>query len=551
MSLPVPLSVRLRTSLRDVNVTDDVADLTFGSSSPGGYGPCSLSLHRPLTFMPAEIGQFGRLYVYDGRNAEIVWEGRMQDPGRSAGPDGEVYQLAGVGGSAHLFDDTRMLYFVDTDTTHWARTDPASTRAGQVDQLSDATTAGDAAMVLRIPQGTSVDGAIPSRVVAAHRGISEAGQKLARIAFDWDTGLTSANLTLSLYAGTYGVGAADVPYTATFNIAGASVGRILGSWTNGRNWPIIRFHYTAAASTVSADSWWLEITNLVVKTMTYTKGGTEITDYSVATNPDYANNWIYAWQVVEDLLGRVLTSTIDGANATVAATSYAIDHLTYPDGVTPAAVLDDLLKFETGFTYHVWESNPDNDKFVFEWIQWPTTVRYEADVIDGFTSPSSGNTIFNRVGVRWVNRGVTHTTYRTQAVPVLDDLGLTRTAFIDLSDEASSRLNAERVGDQFLAEHLYPSNAGRLTITQPILDIEQGRMVQPWELRAGSLIRVRGVESYPNSLNNDGRDGLTVFKIAATSYSVSEGAATLDLDEYSPTLARALRALRRKPPRRR
>lgn len=555
MTVTVPLSVRLRTSLQDRHVTDEIADVQFSTTSPGGFDTCTVSLHRPLSFMPAEISQFGRLYVYHA--GSVVWEGRLQDPGRSAGSDGEVYALAAVGGSAHLLDDTRMLYYVDTDTTHWARTDPAATRGGQVDQLSDNDAAGDAAMVLRIPQGTGVDGAIPSRVVTAHRGISEAGQKLARISFTWDAGMTSANLTAALYAGTYGVGPADVPWSATFNVAGGAVGRIVdpgagsSAWTNGRNWPILRFSYSGAIGTVSADNWWLEITDLVVKTMTYAKNGTEITDYAVATNPDYANNWVYAWQVVEDLLGRVLTATIDGANATVSATSYAIEHLAYVDGITPAAVLDDLLKFETGFTYHVWESNPDNDKFKFEWIQWPTTVRYEADVIAGFSAPASGNTIYNRVGVRWINRGVTHTTFRTQTVPQLDDAGLTRTAFIDLSDEASSRTNAERVGDQFLEEHQYPVNAGRLVIAQPILDIDAGRMVQPWEIRAGSLIRVRGVESYPNSLNNDGRDGLTVFKIAATSYSASEAVATLDLDAYAPSVARALRALRRRPPHRR
>jgi hypothetical protein len=130
---------------------------------------------------------------------------------------------------------------------------------------------------LRIPQGTGVDGAIPSRIVAAHRGISAAGQKLARIAFTWDTGLTSANLTLSLYAGTYGLGPADIPFSTTFNIAGGTVGRIVdpgagsSAWTNGRNWPILRFHYTAAAGTVTADSWWLEITDLVVRTMMYAR----------------------------------------------------------------------------------------------------------------------------------------------------------------------------------------------------------------------------------------------------------------------------------------
>jgi hypothetical protein len=554
MTLPVPLSIRLRTPLRDVHVTSQVDDVRFSSSSPGGYDSCQIRLYRPLSFFPDEVAQFGRLYVYAPSGQ--VWEGRLQDPGRSSGDDGDVYELAAVGGQAHFQDDTRMLYYIDADPTHWAKTDPAGTRAATVSQESDNTASGDAALVLRIPQGTGVDGAIPSRVVAAHRGISEAGQKLARVAFTWKAGLTTANITMSLYAGTYGVGAADVPYSATFTLAGAAVGRIVDpgagsvSWTNGRNWPILRFHYTGALGSVNADSWWLEITSLFVKCMMYTKAGVEITDYSSATNLRYADNNVYADQVVEDLLGRIMTSTIDGANATVSPTSYAIDHLAYPDGVTPRDVLDDMQKFENGFTWHVWESNSTTDKFSFEWIQWPTTVRYEADTLDGFSAPASGNTIYNRVAVRWINRGVTHTTFRTRAVPVLDNLGLVRTGYIDLSNEASSSANAIRVGDQFLDEHQYPINAGQLVIRRPVLDILAGRMIQPYELRAGALIRVRGVESYPDSLNPAGRDGLTVFKIAATSYSASEAAATLDLDTYRPSIARSLRALRRRPPRR-
>lgn len=553
MTLPVPLTIRLKTLTRDIHITNEVDDLVFGSTSPGGFDTATLTLHRPLAFMPGEVTQFGRMYVYDARNGNTAWEGRLQDPGRSAGSDGEVYSLAAVGGQAHLSDDTRMLYYVDTDPTSWAKTDPGGTRAGQVDQNSDANASGDPSLVLRIPQGTGVDGAIPSRIVAAHKGISAAGQKLARIAFSWDTGLTSASLVLSLYAGTYGLGPADIPFSTTFNIAGGTVGRIVdpgvgsSSWTNGRNWPLLRFHYTGAAGAVSADSWWLEITDLVVRTMMYAADGTEITDYDSGTNLRYADNFVYADQVVADLLGRVLTATVDGATATIALTTHHIDHLSYPDGVTPAAVLEDMIALEQGFTYHLWESNPATGKFRFEWVPWPTTVRYEADVLDGFESPASGNSVFNRVATRYRNHGVTNVAFDTLSAPVLTAAGFDRTGWLDLGDEAASSANAHRAGQQFLSEHQVPVNAGRLTVMAPILDIQQGRMVQPWEIRPGNLIRAKGISPYPNSLNNAGRDGNTVFRIAATSYSAADAAATLDLDSYAPSVARTLASLQRKP----
>lgn len=552
MSVPEALSIRLRTSTRDVHITSEVDDLVFGANSPGGYDTCTLSLHRPLGFTPTEVAQFARLYVYDARTAKVVWEGRLQDPGRAAGDEGETYQLTAKGGQAHLQDDTRQLYYVDTDINRWEKID-TGTAAASIETLADtgaSLSVETPALILRIPQGTAVNPTDPSRVVATHVGFYQAGQKIAGVQFDWDCGLTAATLTASLYAATQGVGAADIAWTATFSTSGGSEYKVVDSgggssaWTNGRNKPMLRFHFTGTAGNVSADTWWLQITNLMVRTMLINKSGVEITTgYGVPS--------VLASEVVEDLLGRILGSTIDGANAAVSTTSYAIEQLAYPDGVNPQKVLEDLIGFEQAYTYHLWESNPANDKFRFEWLPWPTAVRYEADIVDGFDAPASGNTIYNQVAVRWHNRGIIHISLLTQTVTILDAAGMTRTAYIDLGDEASTANNAHQVGQQFLTEHLYPLNAGRLIVKRPILDIETGRMVQPWEIRPGELIRVRGVAPYPDALNATVRNGITVFKVAATSYSSADSAATLDLDVYAPSVARALAALVRKPPARR
>jgi hypothetical protein len=134
VSVPEALSIRLRTGtaaslIRDVHITSEVDDLVFGSTSPGGFDTCTMSLHRPLSITPAEVEQFGRVYVYDTRNRSTVWEGRLQDPGRSAGSDGEVYQLAAIGGVAHLQDDTRQLYYIDTDPGRWDSIDVTTAAA--------------------------------------------------------------------------------------------------------------------------------------------------------------------------------------------------------------------------------------------------------------------------------------------------------------------------------------------------------------------------------------------------------------------------------------
>ncbi len=181
----------------------------------------------------------------------------------------------------------------------------------------------------------------------------------------------------------------------------------------------------------------------------------------------------------------------------------------------------------------------------FEWTTWPTAVRYEADVSDGFDSPGSGQGLWNRVRVRYRDvkgRGVT--VLRTQAVPELTDAGLDREAFLDVGNDRTQG-DANQAGDAFLTEHHTPPNAGTLTIARPIVDLVSGGMVQPYQVRPGNLIRVRGVLPRIDNLNATDRDGLTVFRIIGVTYRASDATAQLELDSYPLTVAQALAALKR------
>ncbi len=541
MTVPVGLSVAVQNKYGFHHIGSELDDLQFGTTSPGGYGDASFTLRRPLNITPEIVVPFSKVFIYDTRSATTVYAGRLQDPGRTADANGESYQLQAVGGQAHMHDDTRQLFYVDTELTRWEQVDKV-TPGSVLEQISDLNDTGVPVFLLRIPMGTAVNPTDPSRAVAAHRGIAAAGQKIARISYNYDCGLTTANITHSMYGATEGVGAADIAFSTTFNTVSGATSRVIGTdWTAGRNRPIIRFHYTAAAANVSADTWWLQISGISLCTTRYTKAGVE-----QLTAASYLQDNVKASQVVEDLLGRVLTQTIDGANAAVSITSYDIEQLAYPDGTTPGKVLDDLCAIEQAYTWHVWEVNPDNGKFVFEWLPWPTTARYEADILEGFSSPASANTIYNQAAIRWHNRGTIRVSRYTSSVDALTDAGFDRTWFQDLGDEASTSANANRVGNQFLQEHRYPTNAGQLTISRPSIDHTFGREVQPYELRAGNVIRVQGPESYPGALNADGRDGLTLFRIAATRYDSQTNSATLDLDTYSLSVSRSLAALRRR-----
>jgi hypothetical protein len=184
----------------------------------------------------------------------------------------------------------------------------------------------------------------------------------------------------------------------------------------------------------------------------------------------------------------------------------------------------------------------------FEWREWPTTVAYDASTVDGYSSTGSAEGLNNQVVVRYHGGlGPTKTEQASQVVPELTDAGLTRNGYRDLGDEVGSLANATRAAQQFLTDHATAPNAGRLTVSRPIFDHDLGRMVDPWEIRPGKLIRVRGILASSDALNATSRDGVTVFKVIGVDYDTSSASATLELDSQPLSLAHLLARISTQP----
>ncbi len=541
MSTPIPLVVSLRSSRGAGDVTVDLRDLVMRWTDPGGYASCTVSLDRPLTLQPAEIAYYGQMVVSDARTGCVVWDGRLEDPGRSAGRDGQVWDLAAVGGQAHTRDRTVPLIYVDQPLRfHRVR----NNSPGATDSVTEdpGGTSKDA-IVLQYPQGVGIT--TGSRVQVRYSDVARAGQKLALIGYSWDAGGADAGMLIQALASTGG-GSADTPRSAVMSAAGeAYATRVVGThWVNGRD--TLDFHFvrnSGGAATISSDLMWVSVMDVVVVAMRYNANATEKTSGYAST--------VLASEVVADLLGRLLPA-YDGAGAAIATTTHPIDQLAYPDGISPDRVLDDLMALESGHTWRVWERN-DAGKFRFEWTPVPSSVRYEADVTDGYDSQGSADGLYNAVSVRWRDSsGGIRTTTRTASVPILDAAGLTRTGSIDLGTDAGSSSAAQRAGDRWLADRQFPANAGRLRIARPVLDVQSGRMVQPWEIRPG-LIRVRGILPRPDGLNGVSRDGVTIFRIVSSEYRASDASVTLELDSFARTTPRLIANLTRRvvPTRRR
>lgn len=546
MSLPLPLRVHLRTDLVDRDVTADARDLVIRWTDPGGFHSCTVPLDRPLDVQPAEIRYYGQLLVTDERNARVVYDGRQEDPGRSTGPDGRVWQLTAMGGQAHTRDRTVPLFYVSplsaSDFIRAATNAPGGTVTGG----DDPGGSGKDALVLQFPQGQGIN--TGSQVNARYSALARAGQKLALIGYAWDGGSNDANMLIRALVSTGG-GLADIPRDEAISTAGSAYAtRVVSTnWANGRNTLDLRYYRTAGgAYTVPSDLAWVSFFDMNVTAMRYNAAGAELISPGNPVGFGGYGSTVLASDVVADLLGRLLNQ-YDGANAVIATTSYAIDRLAYLDGVTPDKVLEDLLVLEPGYTWRVWERG-SSGRYRFEFVPVPAEVRYEADVtLDQYDSQGSADGLYNMVTVRGRDKnGQIQTVPRTSTVPALDAAGLIRQGQTDLGDELWSTANANRAGDNWLAARQFPANAGTLKISRPIVDMQTGRMVMPWEIKPG-LIRVKGIQPRPDALNATSRDGVTVFRIIAGEFRASEASVTLQLDSYANTTPRQIADLLRRP----
>ncbi|MDG4792020.1 hypothetical protein O7626_40100 [Micromonospora sp. WMMD1102] len=542
MTLTLPLAVRLSTARGEAHITRRLRDLSWRITAPGGFASITMSLHEPIAGQPDWLAYYGRAYIYDQRTGAVLCEGRLEDPGRSAGPDGQVWDLVAVGPAAHARDRHVPLIYVDRSLERWIPRDGGSAHP-KADRRADVDASDNPVLRFQPPTGTSWAQNRTGTMGYPH--LRYAGLKLGAFNASGTCGANTTNWRWQQVTRTpAGVGtvARDVAFTAPSISTSQRVASL--SFPAGDDWVEMRVLQQNASAQTPSDAIWCTFGDLYVMQVLVNESGTEL--YEPAF--DYPDGYLTADQVIRDLLGRLLPQ-YDGPRATIAATSYQIRELAYPDGVDAATVLDDLMRLEPAYLWEALESNAAG-KHRFNWRQWPTEVRYEADVGDaGYDAPGSADGLYNEVTVRWRDAtGQTRTTRVTQSVPELTAAGLTRSPKpLDLGDEVGSSTEATQAGQQFLAEHRAPPNGGRLRLSRPVLDLMAGTRVAPWEVRPGYLIRVRGVLPRPDALNATTRDGVTVFKIASTEFRASDATATLELDTFAPSTARALATLLNRP----
>lgn len=532
MSLPVPLAVRVG----DRHITREVQSLSFRREAIGGVRSISFSLARSLADLDG-LDPLAKVYVYDGRTAETVAEGRLADTGRGASANGQQWDCVAFGPAQHASDITSPLIYVDRAVEGWRFYTASSVGAGATFSSGQRpnVAAGDTGLLAAWADGTQV--VLGSTVAIRYEGVREAGMKLARIAYDRVNGFTSAswlNEAIISTAGSWGGGDFEFKSDTWSTVSGSTFAEVGTDFTNGRDVVDLRTAWGGGAATVIGDTAWGFFVPVVEAIRMNQKGTEVVSGY---------NGLARTFQIVADLLGRMLPE-FDGASATIdTASVYDIDQMTYPGGVTAAQVFDDLMALVPGYR---WYTTPDTtgNGYGFRWETWPTEVRYEATLEDGGSFPLSTQQVYNGVIVQWTDpSGRPRTSRVTAANDLLGAEGLTRQTAIDLGAEVGSEANAAAAGAAFLDEHSVPKNAGTLTVSRPIRDVISGSLVQPWEIEAGELVRILGVEAYPDAFNTSSNDGRGVFRIHAVDYTSEGNAATLALDSDPRDTESALVAL--------
>lgn len=539
MALTVPLAVRIG----DTHITREVSAVKFRKEAVGGVRNIQVRLARPLDRFDANIAAYSRIYLYDARSGATLAEGRLSDFGRGASAgDGQQWDIVAFGPAQHASDKMFPYIVIDQQVDRWSLNDYKTVSIASIKNLEEGGGYVDGHQ-MAVPTGSTAGTSFVA--AASYRAILEAGQKLGSIITSWRAGLADADYKAYIGSSQGIGGSLHDAYIASF--ATGTTNKtvvVVTDFPNGDD--VARLHMTRVTSSITgADTHWLKWSGLMIRALLVDKVGTEITT-------GYSTAYVNAHNVILDLLGRVLDQ-YDGANAVISsAGTYQIDQLAYPDGITAAQVLDDLMLLEPAFYWTTGPSDPTTGKYPFTWQAWPTTVRYEVDLEDGGSFPTSSQELWNRVLVRWKSKsGIVRTVVRTRACAILDAAGVTRQTVLDLGDEIGSPAAATRAGDNFLASHNVPANAGTLTVSRQIRDLTTGAVVDPQEIEPGELIRVRGVESYPDSLNASSNDGLTVFRIRSMEYDSDSNSAVLELDTDSRSTANALARLIKRRTRRR
>lgn len=537
----IPLGVRIRNARYDGMITGWLHEApSFSEADPGGMTAASFVVDQRNGARSDIFQPYSRVYIFDKRTGDTVFEGDTTHPGRSFGADGNLLQVNVDGPVTRLEDWSGKRIYCDSDMTAWERsfnsTVSATNEAGE-----DRGGSGEDALTLAFPMNQHVETNHRSEV--GYKRIRDAGQTLGRINYRFDAGQNSTSpgwfvrliaTAPSVVARATGLLLAGQPLSAAY---------VGPSWASTANVAYLQLIWTGGTSstgTAGNDIVWASLMDVTVVAALFLKDGTARTGAA-------HNDYVTAQQVWEDMLGDplLLANTFDGPGAQLdAGDLYQFTQLAFPDGITPLGIAQALMQMEPDCTFLTGASDPVTDKYSVIWLDRPTKVRYECVVWeDDIDASPQAVEQYNRAVTRYQSKvGDIRQTITSQAIPEMDAVGRVRTKYTDLGDISGDVPGALATNAAVLKNHRFPQNGGRVSISRSIVDLFTGRTVEPWEIKPAYLMRIVGANPAPDALNATASNGSTVCRIVNKSYDGASGTATLDLDAQPWGVVQAIKA---------
>jgi hypothetical protein len=515
------------------------ADLTFDSTAPGGHGSMQCTIDWPDGYPPPEaLAVAATAQVIDRRHGGTIWYGHVIDPGYTRTGTGASHQVSALGYHTVLDTEARVLAYVDRDLGQWLSINdyPAGT-AQIVDDLSLPQHPGDwvepttSVIEMTYPQGASLDASTPSHMTVQYLPTkytdgpdivmvlaSVQGRSAANFAVRLRV-RNAANSVNNVYIADYDDLSPDPDHFYVFEGA--------GDWTtvNARVGEL-RFEYSGGSDATASRDWWLRWANLAVVFQRVGQDG---------ANTPSSSTYVYAYDVVNDVIGRLLRQKLDIAEA-IAEPDTLIEQAAWWGGVTARGVFDFIEDQYANAYWAVWEPRAGVLPR-FEYLPWASHPRYILPPgAAKIALAGGGDELANRAVVSYqTSRGVPASVTVSGYVQELDRAGIVRTVVVDLTGEgALSKSSAAKKGLAALSQSNVIRSSGSATVTAPIYDVKEGRMVEPWEIRAGwpvvladGVLRADGGTAFGLT---GARDGRSTFRLTEVQYSASSGTAELTLD---------------------
>jgi hypothetical protein len=531
-------------------------DARFSATVPGGYEkltatiPWSRNVPAPVQLAGAPVVQ-----VVDRGSGQIVWHGRISDPGQRIQPGLDGYALTAVGEKALLDGLADAWCIVDRDPASWVPLGdyPAGTAQVGVGAGTLAASAIDGGSSTpssfqeeAIPTGVGLPaGTTMSFLYRAGQGQAADVAALAQVTGSTraSTGAAGASWTTTVRGGNDETASTVL---ATFQNATsqtdwqAELGA--GTWLAAARHHalMVRTTYSGAAVTATTATDWVRHANLTVLGRRFMRDGTE--ELPTAETPDAFRPSVA--DVVNDVIGRLMRTAVEVDPQIQQPTTY-VDQACWWKGVTARQVLDFTLQYAPFCWWAVWAPRPTERRPRFQYGTWQTPIRYILGPNARVRLAGGSDSVANRALVVYLAAPERPATVVvTATVPVLDDEGLTRTVIVDVTDKGPmSVAAATTLGQNAISRVAVTKPSGQATVAEPILDLVAGRYVQPWEILPGSPIMVTRAAPRLGAIGTtDTPDGVAIFRLTGVSYDVSAGAATLDLDGGTRTLKSRIKA---------